>query len=150
MSRIKNRNSLGQVAYQGGKQEAICQLCKKPFLLYRSDIARNRRFCSVDCASKAGTPRPNRRVMVKPCEYCKKLLKPKLSRIRFCSYSCANHALGKGRRIGEKNGNWKGGISKEWKNFYLQEPWLGIRKEAYKRDGYACVRCGAKSLKLHA
>jgi len=50
---------------------------------------------------------------------------------------------------GEKNHNWKGGISDGYKKCRAERDWKKIVKKVYKRDNYQCQLCG-KNHKLHA
>ena len=51
----------------------------------------------------------------------------------------------KGINAGEKNGNWRGGSSK---NQYRGDDWDVIRKIIYKRDSYTCQLCGKIKCKI--
>jgi hypothetical protein len=51
---------------------------------------------------------------------------------------------------GDKNYNWKGGISKlkiykHYKNF----EYINWRKQVFERDGWTCQKCGNKGVMLH-
>jgi hypothetical protein len=54
-----------------------------------------------------------------------------------------------GNQVGEKNGNWKGGISSfaygdMWTKEQIDD-WKNIRQQCYIRDGFRCQICYSKS-----
>jgi 5-methylcytosine-specific restriction endonuclease McrA len=56
-------------------------------------------------------------------------------------------------RCGAKNPRWIDGSSPLRQTMYARSFWKELAKAVYERDGYACVRCGAKHTKgkkLHA
>lgn len=54
--------------------------------------------------------------------------------------------LGKSRGVGDKNPNWRGGISSEIKKRYMGHDWKLIRKEVLIRYNFQCVDCGKKAI----
>src|ERR1035437_1404617 len=65
---------------------------------------------------------------------------------------CLKH---KRLNIGEKNWNWKGGITPENKRIRHTYEYILWRRAIFERDNYTCIWCGAKSQKgkaiiLHA
>lgn len=53
--------------------------------------------------------------------------------------------------IGDKNPNWKGGVTKDAEKIRKSIEYKKWRTEVFKRDGYACTMCGeSKSGKLNA
>lgn len=49
----------------------------------------------------------------------------------------------RGTNAGSKNSNWKGGVSKKYKQEYRYGEYKDWRKAVFKRDNYTCQMCGA-------
>jgi hypothetical protein len=47
-----------------------------------------------------------------------------------------------GKNVGIKNGNWKGGTSRIYKNGYYSSEYINWRKNVFERDNYTCQKCG--------
>lgn len=110
------------------------------------------RFCSRKCfgihlkMTLAGVPRPNvagerpdlqKRVTLE-CPQCHKPFRVKHShatRRRFCSRSCM--AAFQRTLTGPQASNWQGGYDP-----YYGPNWRAQRRNARRRDGYICQRCG--------
>ena len=69
---------------------------------------------------------------------------------KYCSWECRNKAMigdnaanfGRGEKMeGEKNPNWKGGISDDRNKRFVKES-AKWRRLVYARDNYECQRCG--------
>ena len=52
--------------------------------------------------------------------------------------------------VGEKHPNWKGGISKFYKNTYNCESYRKWREAVFERDNYTCQECGNRGVQLQA
>lgn len=52
--------------------------------------------------------------------------------------------------IGEKHGNWKGGISKLRERLHMSYEHRQWRKAVLERDNYTCTNCGKSDVKFHA
>ncbi len=52
----------------------------------------------------------------------------------------------KGKKLprGEKSNNWKGGISRSYKDGYGSPEYKEWRKSVFERDKYICIKCSAK------
>lgn len=127
-------------------------------------------FCSVRCMgiSKKGlVPKSvqNKKYLTpRLCLQCKKMFQPKHKYRKNCSLSCYHKSLigrdtwnkgktgwtkntkagfQKGNRLfaGEKNWNWKGGITPKnakIRNSLIYKKW---RESVFERDNYTCVLC---------
>lgn len=97
-----------------------CQLCSQEFI-----NRHKQQFCSKECTgiSQRGIRRESR-----VCEWCGKEFIPQRTYSKTCSIRCA-YDLGNTKRgsPGEKNGNWKGGISNH-SGGYVTE-WVAGRGE---------------------
>lgn len=51
---------------------------------------------------------------------------------------------------GEKNWQWKGGTSKNYRTGYYSTKYKQWRKQVFERDGYTCQDCGVKGTYLTA
>lgn len=124
-----------------------CPQCGKTWIATRRHG--NEKFCSRICYWKAGGRAywHKREKSLVSCRECGRFFIPIRPSHTYCSYSCSN----KNREIreGADNPNWKGGVAKLWRNFYLTPEWRTVRKKAFKRDNYCCQICGTKRRKLH-
>lgn len=91
----------------------------------------------------------------KPAEWkeCLTCGKPVRKWAKYCSHKC-QPAWNKGKKYpqitGEKNPNWKGGITpinKAIRETLEYEQW---RKSVFERDNYTCQNCGEVGGKLNA
>lgn len=58
---------------------------------------------------------------------------------------CKNLSIAhKGKQVGEKNPNWRGGLSSENEKIRSSVEYKWWRKAVFERDGYRCVHCGIK------
>jgi len=65
---------------------------------------------------------------------------------KFCSRSCQISYYSKG----EKNCNWKGGISSEYDEIKQTQEYKEWRASVYRRDQWTCVQCSYKGKKIVA
>ena len=136
----------------------VCEQCGGVFIAYR---AAHRRFCSPDCANRAGRDRrgvgtggwrggPVARI----CEACGASFTVEQSRLlrrnggRFCSHSC----LSASRRAitGEAHHLWKGGKEKRKQRERDRAEYKEWRTAVFVRDRYTCQMCGAQGRVLNA
>jgi hypothetical protein len=134
-----------------------CSYCHQSFYRSPSNRARGKPYCSRVCMGAAfvgrfvGAKSPRFRGNVETlCGHCAKaIVRPRWSagdrKRTFCDRKC----FGAWRSINWcANGNpaWRGGSAK-----YYGANWRRQAREARRRDGHACRRCGiAESLLRHA
>lgn len=51
-------------------------------------------------------------------------------------------------QIGDKNNNWKGGVTKEEHVLRLTSPYKNWKLQVFKRDNFTCQECGMKNKNL--
>lgn len=120
-----------------------CPVCGKSFevLQYREDTAK---YCSKECWSVRNPPR------VKPCPQCGKSFSDGgYNDARFCSRKCYNEFQSVNHR-GVLAHAWKGGKSLKRERARMGNDLAHWRKAVYKRDGYACQKCGKRGRGLQA
>lgn len=172
--RKKQSNTIkgnGNPNWKGGRIQKTCARCGSPFLVFPSQLSQ--RFCSLVCANRdiaernAGKQNPKRRkygadnpawkggLSTYICVYCGKAFGAKPSAKReCCSRQCAAklHHQREGSWFGgnppdyngDKNPNWKGGITPEKhlpRGLFRYRSW---RKAVFERDNYTCQTCGSK------
>ena len=69
-----------------------------------------------------------------------------VKRSKFCSRSCRSGYIHRG----EKNCNWKGGITKNREKLKHSESYRKWRLKVFQRDRFACRQCGYRSKKSRA
>lgn len=124
----------------------------------KSKLDRNKNFfCSKSCYHKwwgknvvSGSNNANWKggPIEKSCLVCDKLFKTTKRSIlkgfgRFCSTKCSaqyNAHL----HVGNKNVNWKGGVSRVYDKIKKSAAYKEWRAEVYKRDHWTCKTCGHK------
>lgn len=132
------------------KEIRKCFYCGKEKLVPPS--LSKRPFCDRKCMAKwmsekqkgqnsshwqGGKIKRNCIICNKEFEFDKGDLKRRNSRI-FCSISCK----AKYHSIGEKNPNWKGGITPENKKIRYSIEFKNWKLSVLKRDNYICQNCG--------
>ena len=138
-----------------------CRICGGDVFVKPSDLKRGKgKYCSRDCCLEA-----RKRGMVAPKgkdhpNYGKKFspeLRAKLSKAQL---ETPNHstrgkrlsdehrkkiAIGNiGKTVGDKNGNWKGGTSKEYAQLRTTFAYRKWKRAVLGRDDYTCVKCGER------
>lgn len=128
--------------WKGAEEIGTCQLCGTEFSYHPSD--RKGTYCSECVESAEGllpeNPSTKNRVAT-PCSYCETTIEVCPSRIQtrkrgvFCDLECYGAWLSE-NVVGENHHQWEGG------SFDYGQKWWQVRREALKRDGYACQDCG--------
>ena len=107
-----------------------------------------KRFCSKKCYGLWITYKSPRRKVLRNCITCGKEFYIRASRInqgrgKNCSLKC-RHEYQRLIIAGNKNPNWKGGITSETLKRCNEYFWKRLRKIIYKRDNWTCQECGKK------
>jgi len=131
--------------------QKVCEICGQEF----KSTGRRKRFCSWKCKNIfLGSKWRSNGKFVK-CSYCgkeiwrKNYLIKKFNRF-FCNKDCQNRYKSEFADYswcsGEKQWNWKGGISFLEKKLYKQirkkRKYILWRKVILERDNYTCQNCG--------
>src|SRR5690606_15295055 len=104
--------------------------------------SKKQQSCSKECAyklrGKRSSDTQSKKVIV-CCEKCgrERMVSPTYSYRRFCSTACAHEF-----NSGERNPNWKGGITSERSSFDSSKEFKKARKMVWKRDNATCQKCG--------
>ena len=115
-----------------------CLYCEKDFRIFPSkEKAGYGKHCSLKCRIKDYRTR-----VTKNCLTCGKIFDAFARDIKkgggkYCSHFCYSE-----KNKGEKNGNWKGGISTLRSLESTKRKWKEVRKQVHKRDNYTCQLCG--------
>ncbi len=94
----------------------------------------------------------NRKRIKLVCPVCQKEFERCPSTIKVSNPCCSKKCVGVLRMTGNRNINWKGGISLEenYQPFYKSQFWKLLRQKVWKRDKFICQNCGAQNCKLDA
>lgn len=134
--------------WKGAKEVTACERCGTEFAYYPS----NKRgiYCSSciengDDLTELGPDAYAERVTL-TCEQCDREMEVLQSRVarssvRFCSANCRDMWLSENYH-GEQHHSWKGGESG------YRGVWWYVRRQARKRDDYACQNCGVSKSEL--
>lgn len=112
-----------------------CQICS---VLFERRPCETGRYCSKVCWSKRNPP------LRKDCPQCGCNFASYDRTAVFCSRRCARKS-----RVGPLANAWKGGASLERDRAQHSQELKDWRDAVYRRDCWACVRCGMKG-KIHA
>lgn len=87
-----------------------------------------------------------------PCTDCGKIVMRRRNQLGTRCAHCSRQLVIKPftSLSGEKNKNWKGGITPDIFKFYHSPEWKLIRTTAFRRDNYTCCDCGTQGGKLEA
>jgi len=107
------------------KVEFVCEICNAKFKVYPSRVKwGNPRYCSRKCQNNS----------------------PDMK-----EHSRKNGKKNKGKRLKEKNGNWKGGISDFYNIIRTMDRMRKWVQQVFSRDKYICQKCGdSKGRNLNA
>lgn len=135
----------------------VCEVCKLHF------DGRGKRFCSWKCRNLSFGSRWRGHGKFVNCSYCKKKIWRKNHSIKtFTKFYCNKICQDKYKSeitdyrwcTGDKQWNWKGGISFLGKKLYKQirkkRKYILWRKAIFERDKYTCQNCGEVGKKLNA
>lgn len=118
------------------RRRRVLHVCKTCGVTFERRPCERGRFCSKSCWIRRSPSIPT------TCPVCKKVFTVhRALGQRFCSRSCA--------RRGTRSNAWKDGKSMERQRARLSPQLKVWRNAVYRRDGWSCVRCGAKG-KIHA
>lgn len=142
--------------WKGGPISALCAKCGASFT-FRRNGSRRYKYCSRKCFALAhsirmsgrGNPSWRNDPIKKTCLQCQSVIvcAPCLKKRKmFCSEKCrAAHNF-----IGNKNPNWKGGITPENQRLRHLPKYFLWRKTVFERDNYTCQWCQKRGGRLHA
>ena len=141
---------------QYNKEEVLCEHCRKPIKLKKSEIKRNNHhFCSKKCygewssKNKKGENHPLYKREEFLCDCCKKPIKLtkryiERSNHHFCSKKCYNKWM-----IGENNHGWNPDLTdKDREKGRHIEGYKDFIRQVLKRDNYTCQITGKRGGKL--
>lgn len=121
--------------WSGGKTKKKCKICGKIFLAY----SWGRKYCNRACANKVMSERMPWNKGISPSLKTREKLRGALKgqkrsletkiKLRQC-------------KIGDRNPNWKGGVTSEYIKLRATAPYRDWRKSVYERDNYTCQKCG--------
>lgn len=120
-----------------------CANCGKETYLRPSSLRTNN-YCSVWCHDQHQVK--GRPMICKVCgkEYYRPPSQVRLRGSSFCSRVCMGKSLSISQR-GDKNSQWKNGISTENHRLRASKRWKVWREAVFTRDNYACQDCGARN-----
>lgn len=124
--------------------KVICAACGIEFNKPACHVKRVKTlFCSVKCHNKYQT-----RYQGKPCEVCGTVFKMRGNMHRYST--CPNPKCRSAKKRGERNGNWRGGVSDDHKRDMSTASYRHWRTAVYERDDYTCQLCGKRGGELQA
>ena len=120
---------------------SICVVCGTEF---SAKASKRQQTCSRECAYKLRADKSRStqsRKVALVCKWCgrTKYVSPAYASRQFCSHRCAYSY-----NSGERNPQWKGGITPEHDAFYSSSEWKEYCRIVWARDRATCQRCGAK------
>ena len=140
--------------YRGGKAEAGCRICGTTFEYYSS--AKKGLYCPDWVEDESWRVTPDTQgpdhpqwsggKLTRECVVCKATIERYPSDfsgdVAVCSEECRRAWLSTAF-TGSSHPNWKGGGNESYGT-----GWRSVRRQALKRDGYACVWCSKTKQKL--
>lgn len=153
----ENRKGDKSPRWRNAKKKVECKQCGKEMLLYD---CQPRVFCSIKCRSQDEEWRKNHSDSIKGMEAWNKGLKGVQPWMNMSGLnSSTGFVWNKGKKnpnmTGEKNHNWKGGVTKDNHKIRTSLEYKQWRTSVFERDNYTCQMCGDRSSKgnkvvLHA
>lgn len=124
--------------------DGSCKKCGLSFKKRRKSQA----FCSQSCSGFARTDlKPNKTSFKKGQKSWN--AGTSLSGMKGKHHSSETKEKMRAGKLGDKAPNWKGGITEENYRIRRSGKYSAWRNEVFKRDGYVCQMCNAKSIKGH-
>lgn len=120
--------------------EKTCEVCREPFFVhpYRSKTAR---FCSHACYA---TTVHEQKKTEKWYETMRGRTPWNKGLKGWCEEFGAGFPKGNQYQKGEKNVNWKGGVTPLHRHLRTLQAYKDWRKSIYERDSYTCQICGTQ------
>lgn len=154
MKRWANKFSMPIEAYvelveYGFKRCKACNIWK-PAVSYPSDKSRKDGL-NTSCHDCIRTDNPQKPILP---EWAKEILRRRNKTNKWAAGNIHTKEtrailrkiiIESGRFVGEKNPNWKGGITPENHKQRTSDQYKQWRSQVFKRDGYACQKCGDDS-----
>lgn len=109
----------------------------------QGEILKGRRYC------KTHSPCNGEHTKNLVCEICGMKRRQSIAKDRKVPRMCRKCSNRSENWLGEKNPNWKGGITTENKKIRASDEYKEWRRQVFERDQYQCVNCGKKG-NLHA
>lgn len=129
----------GNEAKRKERVPVMCPECGKKHTIRLKELAKGRRYCSIECFYSSGWT-------TLTCTQCGKEFKRYKSLTSeqdhvFCSPKCFYQF-----RTGERNNLWRGGVSQ----LLYGSDWIPrLKRQIRRRDKYACAICKAKAKSVH-
>lgn len=137
--------------------DCTCEQCGKIFPTWPAEVARGGgRHCSTKCYGEARTTKELRECLICGGSFYAHQCEIKRGWGNYCSPGCFHKAHPE-MVSGEKNWNWKGGITPAYMKARNSKSYLKWRSIVYSRDNFICQDCGdhnykgrGGAIKLHA
>jgi len=136
-----------------------CKFCSKffskPDVESREAWLHRRKYCSISCTDKAPRTKETRLKQRKAKlgkstwnKGTKGVMKPNKTSFKKGHTSWVKGL--KGYMAGEKNPNWKGGVTSEHERIRKSPEYKEWRKSVFERDNYTCKNCGKRGGDMQA